>query len=176
MRGGPICQTLPVMRVVIHHQHKWGAEWQEEEEEEEMRPTIATAQHPHGGGCIFLCFNVSAHPCHLKKKSSMPSARHLKERPGTRTWGGGGDCWVQTPPKQLSGRGILEYLDLEADLKAHRTPGGSTMASLRTLHVSQPCHVRRTPEATRGVQPQILTPTSPKLFGPCGWWGGGGAN
>ena len=38
-------------------------------------------------------------------------------------------------------------LDLVADLKAHRTPGGCTMASPMTLHISRPCHMRCTPQA-----------------------------
>ena len=47
------------------------------------------------------------------------------------------------------GRGDLD-LDLVADLKAHRTPWGSTMASSTTLHIGRPCHVRCTPQALDG--------------------------
>ena len=43
------------------------------------------------------------------------------------------------------GEGGLD-LDLEA-VKAHKPPGGCTMASLATLHLGQPCHMRCTPKA-----------------------------
>ena len=41
-------------------------------------------------------------------------------------------------------------LDVVADLKAHRTPRGSTMASATTLHIGRPWHVRCTPQALDG--------------------------
>ena len=77
-------------------------------------------------------------------------------------------------------------LDLGADLKPHRTPRGSTMASPTTLQIGRPCHMRCTPQALDGPFPAPLalgwcqghallgiwsTPSSNPKFHCCPLWG-----
>ena len=60
----------------------------------------------------------------------------------------------------------LEF-HLEVDLKAHRPPGGSTMASPTTEHIGQPCHMdalsglSATPRLGAPPQTRPLNPTPP---------------
>ena len=52
------------------------------------------------------------------------------------------------------GRGREDFdSGLVADLKAHRTPGECSRASLTTLHIGCPCHMRCTPWALGGPSP-----------------------
>ena len=75
---------------------------------------------------------------------SLCPASHMYRGSGGGSAGGSGGG-----SGEGQGRGGLD-VDLEADHEAHGTPGGCTMASLMTLHIGRPRHMKCTPRAHDG--------------------------